>query len=190
MMRNKDALRSHLRALRKQLTSSEQNQASISLAQQISRSGLLDHCDSLAVYLPNDGEIDPIVIVELARKHNIPVYLPVLDTEKFGHLNFYKWLTDTEFLPNKFGIPEPVGTEKIEANLLHTVLVPLVGFDDQGGRLGMGGGFYDRTFEFERSSKESSRLVGLAHECQKVTELELEPWDIPMSKVVTDKGSY
>ena len=81
-MRNKEALRSHLRALRKQLTVSEQNQASINLAQQISRLGLLDHCDSLAVYLPNDGEIDPIIIVELARKKNIPIYMFPEKTER------------------------------------------------------------------------------------------------------------
>jgi len=189
-MRDKETLRTHLRALRNQLTKSEQKQASINLAQHIFSLGLLDDCDSLAVYLPNDGEIDPFVIVELARQHSIPVYLPVLDKDKIGHLNFHQWLPDTAFINNKFGIPEPVDTEQIDARQLHTVFVPLVGFDDKGGRLGMGGGFYDKTFEFERNSKNAARLIGLAHECQKVPALELEPWDIPMSQVVTDRGNY
>jgi len=187
-MTNKDALRIQLRRLRQQLSDSQQIQASGDLAQQVIESGILDNCDSLAVYLANDGEIDPSAIVEVARQRKIPVYLPVLDESNSGHLKFHQWHISTKFARNKYGIPEPLGTQEINAGLLHTVFIPLVGFDDQGGRLGMGGGFYDRTFE--QYNDTSIRLIGLAHECQKVASLQLEPWDIPMSKIITNKSRY
>ena len=71
------------------------------------------------------------------------------------------------------------------------MLFPLVGFDENGGRLGMGGGFYDRTFAFSRIRPGMApKLIGLAHDFQKVRELPIEPWDVPLHGVVTDKRRY
>ena len=69
--------------------------------------------------------------------------------------------------------------------------MPLVGFDRHGGRLGMGGGFYDRTFEFVRRVPAlSPRLIGLAHDIQRMNLLPVQPWDIPLQGIVTDQGRY
>ena len=69
--------------------------------------------------------------------------------------------------------------------------MPLVGFDEEGGRLGMGGGFYDRSFAFTRiRPRLRPTLIGLAHELQKVQKLPVEPWDIPLDAVVTDHRIY
>jgi 5-formyltetrahydrofolate cyclo-ligase len=74
---------------------------------------------------------------------------------------------------------------------MDTVLFPLVGFDEAGGRLGMGGGFYDRTFAFTRiRPRLAPKLIGLAHDCQKVSALPVEYWDVAMHGVVTDKGQH
>ena len=74
---------------------------------------------------------------------------------------------------------------------LDAVLFPLVGFDETGGRLGMGGGFYDRTFAFSRIRPcMAPKLVGLAHDFQRVEQLPIEPWDVPLHGVVTDKRCY
>ena len=61
------------------------------------------------------------------------------------------------------------------------VFMPLVGFDILGGRLGMGGGYYDKTF-----ATRESLLVGLAHDCQKVDSLPIESWDVPLDAIATD----
>jgi len=72
------------------------------------------------------------------------------------------------------------------------VLLPLVGFDEQGGRLGMGGGFYDRSLAYRplRKNWHKPTLLGVAHECQKVDRLALASWDIRLQGVVTDRRWY
>jgi 5-formyltetrahydrofolate cyclo-ligase len=71
-------------------------------------------------------------------------------------------------------------------------MLPLVGFDASGNRMGMGGGYYDRTFSFKSLKKglRGPTLIGLAHEIQRVEELPVESWDIPLTAIVTDQKSY
>src|SRR5687767_13746260 len=89
---------------------------------------------------------------------------------------------------NRFGIPEPTG-RRCAPQQLDLVLLPLVAFDRRGARLGMGGGFYDRTFAFLRvAGRRKPRLVGLAHHFQEVAQLPREPWDVPLAAIVTERG--
>lgn len=144
------------------------------------------------MYLPNDGEISPEAYVVAARKRGVRFYLPILHPFHHGRIVFSSYNEDTPLNPNRFGIPEPVFAERKirSAWALDAVLLPLVGFDDSGERLGMGGGFYDRTFAFSRRLPGlSPKLVGLAHSNQQVDELPVAPWDIPLHSVMTDRGS-
>lgn len=93
---------------------------------------------------------------------------------------------------NRFGIPEPRRSQRrLPPWLLQLVLMPLVGFDKRGGRLGMGGGFYDTTFAFKHQ-KMGARptLIGLAHACQEVESLPLAHWDVPLNAIATDKHCF
>lgn len=87
---------------------------------------------------------------------------------------------------NKYGIPEPLCevNNVIPIDQLDLVFVPLVGFDAKGNRLGMGGGYYDRTLQ-NVSQTDSAKIVGLAHDCQEVAELPIESWDIPLQLIIT-----
>lgn len=91
---------------------------------------------------------------------------------------------------NRFGIPEPLG-KAVAPQRLDAVCVPLVGFDGRGRRLGMGGGFYDRTFAVnarkKRGNARGPRLIGLAHACQQVGRLPHEDWDVRLTGVVTER---
>lgn len=186
-------LRKALRRKRRSLSEEEQQIAADQLALNLLKHPDLIRARHVAVYLPNDGEIDPQVYVHVARRRGIRFYLPVLHPVHRGRLVFSPFADGTELTANRFGIPEPPFHKGLERPpwALDAVLFPLVGFDGFGGRLGMGGGFYDRTFAFTRiRPRLAPKLIGLAHECQKVSELPLAPWDIPLHSVVTDRKRY
>jgi 5-formyltetrahydrofolate cyclo-ligase len=104
-------------------------------------------------------------------------------------LRFARWLPHTQRLQrNRFNIPEPRRARPLAAQQMQVILLPLTGFDAQGNRLGMGGGFYDRSLRAPRR-RHPPLLVGVAHTAQQVDELPTEAWDIPLDKVVTDSGS-
>lgn len=187
------ALRRQLREKRNALTLQQQQQAADNLAVNLLGHPDLRRARHVAVYLPNDGEIDPSVYVSLARRRGLQFFLPVLHPVHPGRLVFSPFTDDTPLVTNRFGIPEPSFSRGLRRPpwAMDAVLFPLVGFDEEGGRLGMGGGFYDRTFAFTRHRPRlAPKLIGLAHECQKVPELPTESWDVPLHGIVTDEYRY
>lgn len=190
---NRSELRKWLRARRRALSPAEQQQAAEALALNLLRHPDLYRARHVAVYLANDGEISPHVYIRIGRRRGIRFYLPVLHPVYSGRLAFSPYHEDTSLVSNRFGIPEPRFRDGLQRPpwALDAVLFPLVGFDETGGRLGMGGGFYDRTFAFSRyRPRLAPRLIGLAHDFQKLPELPTEPWDVPLHGVVTDRQSY
>lgn len=185
------SIRQYMRQQRTALSAQQQLIAAKDISQIILSQPWFQRAKNIAAYLANDGEIDPIVLAEKAKYRGKQLYLPSLHSTKKGHLNFY---SDTgKKTENKFGIlePDPKHNSLIAAKQLDVVFLPLVAFDETGGRLGMGGGYYDRTFEFLRSNAlNKPKLIGLAHDLQKVTALPLESWDIPLDAIITNKGIY
>ncbi len=192
---DKTSLRREMRARRRRLTPREQNLAAEQLARKLATLPAFIRSQHIALYWPNDGEIDPRPLAARAWRCGKECYLPVLHPFQGRLLWFVRWRPDTPLHFNRFGIPEPNYQDqpKLSAPNLNLVLLPLVAFDRAGGRLGMGGGFYDRTFAFKQEAKQHGRqvgpaLVGLAHACQEATQVMREPWDIPLDAVVTDRG--
>jgi len=186
-------LRKHLRRKRRSLSFEQQQQASEQLALNLLKHPDLHRARHIGIYLANDGEIDPHLYIDLARRKGIHFYLPILHPVYPGKLVFSPYFDGIRLSANRFGIPEPPfpRSRRRPAWALDAVLFPLVGFDENGGRLGMGGGFYDRTFAFSRIRPGMApKLIGLAHDFQKVKELPIEPWDVPLHGVVTDKRCY
>ncbi|WP_225314287.1 5-formyltetrahydrofolate cyclo-ligase [Marinobacter halotolerans] len=189
----RSTLRKELRQRRNALTEQQQQDAADNLAVNLLQHPDLRRARHIAVYLPNDGEIDPSVYVSLARRRGLRFYLPVIHPVHTGRLVFSPFTDDTILRPNRFGIPEPAFRDGLKRPpwAMDAVLFPLVGFDEEGGRLGMGGGFYDRTFAFSRfRPRLAPKLIGLAHECQRVEALPTENWDVPLHSVVTDERRY
>ena len=91
------------------------------------------------------------------------------------------------FKKNRFGIDEPIYTPQLGAHQMDLILMPLVGFDKYKNRLGMGGGFYDKTLSFhsKRLNYRVPKLFGLAFDCQEVDHLDSKPWDVPLDGIVT-----
>jgi len=183
-----------MRARRRGLGQPEREHAAQNLAQHLYTSRLFLRGARIAFYLPMDGEIDPTLLIEQARAMNKRCFLPVLNPLTPGRLWFAPYGEDEPLHYNRFNIPEPVlkGKHMVPAWALDLILLPLVAFDAQGNRLGMGGGFYDRTLAFlsRRRHWRKPRLLGLAYEFQKVPALHREPWDIPLHGIVTERGFY
>jgi len=138
-----------------------------------------------------DGEIDPALLLATARQRGKECYLPVLNPVGPPRLRFKRWKKGEPLRPNRYGIAEPHGGRYCPPRALSLVLMPLVGFDTSGNRLGMGKGYYDRTFAFRWHSKAYRPvLLGLAHEGQRVDKLQAEAWDLPLDGVVTGAAWY
>lgn len=186
---DKLSIRQYMRDQRNQLTPQLQLDAAKRLSQQILSQTWYQRAQNIGVYLANDGEVDPIVFATKALYRGKDCFLPSLHPLKKGHLWFGNYQGD--MIKNRFGInePDPKRNEMIAAKQLDVVFMPLVAFDTNGSRLGMGGGFYDRTFEFlSNSLNRKPKLIGLAHHFQEVETLPIESWDIPLSAIITDKG--
>ncbi|MEP0071648.1 MAG: 5-formyltetrahydrofolate cyclo-ligase [Marinomonas sp.] len=184
---HRQTLRRQLRQTRRNLSSVEQQLAAENLLESFKQ--YLSNIDTpesnaiknVALYLANDGEISPHVLCQYFWQQGINTYLPVIQNKQ---LAFALYSEKSIWQENIYGIKEPITGDYLPKEDLDIVLLPLVGFDADGGRLGMGGGFYDRTFEGKKST-ERPLLIGLAHDCQQVKSLPIEGWDVPLQAFVT-----
>lgn len=188
----KKSQRSQIRSKRASLSKHERKAAEQQLYKQVIASPEFLKSRHIALYLANDGEIDPALIMQKAWSMGKVCYLPVLNPLS-NSLSFVKYKADTYLRRNRFNIPEP---DLIRRHIRHPwaldlVLTPLVGFDNKGHRLGMGGGFYDRTFAFKlKHSYRKPLLIGLAYDFQKQDLVQADAWDIRLEKAATEKAFY
>jgi 5-formyltetrahydrofolate cyclo-ligase len=163
--------------------------ASARVCRALAATGAFHRARRLAVYLSRGGEVDLTALVIRAWKAGKRCYLPVVER---GRLRFLPYAPDTVLRPNRFGIPEPAETasRQVPASALDLVVLPLVAFDAAGNRLGMGGGYYDRTFAFSHRRLRWRRpvLIGAAYGFQRVPALAVSPWDVPLDAAATEGG--
>ncbi|MBW3140638.1 5-formyltetrahydrofolate cyclo-ligase [Ferrimonas balearica] len=183
------ACRHQLRQARRALSPEQQKQAAIGLARHLPDHTLVQHAQSVALYIANDGELDPHLLAEVLHTRGKRLALPVLHPFHSQHLLFLEFQPGQPMRTNRYGIPEPDldKTRVVPMAELDLILLPLVGFDNAGNRMGMGGGFYDRTLGcLDMGAR--PQLIGLAHECQRVDQLPVAPWDVPMDAIATAEG--
>lgn len=178
-------IRSEIRRRRKALSDDQQRLAAQQAAQQALSFPPLTQANKVAVFLSVDGELDTRPLIELLWQRGQQVYLPVLHPFSAGNLLFIRYLPETPLTPNRLRIPEPPLDIRQMATLdeLEVILVPLVAFDVHGQRLGMGGGYYDRTLQHWQ--QHGCLPAGYAHNCQQVGELPVAGWDIPLPALIT-----
>lgn len=188
---SRSALRRQLRAARRALSAQQQRHASKQLFRRLAQHPLFLRSRHIAFYLTNDGEIDPARLIQHAARLGKACYVPVLSRWPQHQMRFQRLTKSQRWKKNRYGIREPVCQKhhQVPAWRLSLVLMPLVGFDLQGNRLGMGGGFYDRTFAYrkQRQTWLGPTLLGVAHHCQQVPALPVASWDIPLDAIITDK---
>lgn len=193
-MNDTQALRRHLRRARSALSASERQAAGDAAVQRVLRLRQFRKARRIAGFVGTRGELDPMPLLRLAIGRHKVCYLPVLHPFKPGRLWFCRWRPGDRLLRNRYGIPEPIpgGNRLLPARRLDLIIVPLLGFDAEGHRLGTGGGYYDRSLAFVPRLRRMRRpfLLGFAHESQRVDRVDVQPWDVPLDAVVTNRALY
>ncbi len=180
---NKSELRRLLRTRRRALTGLCRVRAERRIAATLARLIARISARRIAAYLPFDGEVDLSALIHRQAQR---FWLPVIRPR--GDLQFRpaSALIGRRGRRNRFGIIEPNRAAIKTARQMNLILLPLVGFDRLGHRLGMGAGFYDRTLKNLRRPRPA--LVGIAFACQRVADLPHDPWDIPLDAILTEHG--
>ncbi|MEB8430719.1 5-formyltetrahydrofolate cyclo-ligase [Cocleimonas sp. KMM 6892] len=183
-------LRDSLKIKRSSLSKQSQGKKSRKIVETVISSDAYQHAKKIGTYYSVKGEADPADLIKLGQKEatNKTFYLPVLSSDKQQGLLFGELTPNTKFENNRFSIPEPIFEESdlISGEQLDFVLVPLLGFDKNGNRLGMGGGFYDRCFAFKKSTQNKTLLMGFAYDFQEIDELTPENWDVRLDLIATE----
>ncbi len=191
---NKRELRKTLRQQRRALTRAEQRAHAAAMATHLIGHPAFHHARRIAAYLAVDGEADPTPLLERARRMGKQVFLPVLVPFGPPRLWFAPYTPGERLLANRFGILEPArgAQTRISPHALDLVITPLVAFDRDCNRMGMGAGFYDRSFAFlhRRQHWQHPRLFGLAYELQRCKRISANHWDVPLDAVVTEAGLH
>lgn len=183
-------LRQQIRLRRKSLTHEQQTQAAQQAAARMMGFAPVVEAQTVAAFLSFDGELDTRPLIEGLWRAGKKVYLPVLHPFSAGNLLFLRYFPDSDLVLNHFKIHEPALDVRhvLPLNKLDVLITPLVAFDTTGQRLGMGGGFYDRTLQNWRAH--GLFPVGYAHDCQQVDALPVEEWDIPLPAVITPTTTW
>ena len=175
-----DELRSRMRALRRSIPIDVQHLRAQALATTAASLPWWPEVATLGVYRAVAGELDTSALEHWARGRGIETYVPVLDGSQ---LRFAPSTPTGTWSQNRFGIDEPDDADTIDAARLDLVVVPAVAVDRAGNRIGMGGGFYDRTFA-GRPRSGRPILVAAVHPEQLVERIVTEAWDVAMDAVV------
>lgn len=180
-------MRRRLRERRRSLPPRVRRRAERRAADRLFRRPEIRRARHIALFLSADGEPETADILRRARQASKRVYLPVVLRGR-GRMAFARHAPGVPLRPNRYGIPEPSVRCFVLRRTLDVIVAPLVGFDDDGRRLGMGGGYYDRYLATlaKRRRFRRPRVVGLAFECQRVPAVPRNPWDVSADIVVTE----
>lgn len=187
-------LRQTFRNKRLALSTAQQIKAANQLVSQFQKHPVRQNAQNIALYLSFNGEINTQALIDYFWSLKRNVFVPVLHPFCKGHLLFQALNPDTQMRKNQFGILEPKLDVRYVCPLqnLQLIFTPLVAFDLSGNRLGMGGGFYDRTLLALQNNtiEHPATVVGLAHELQLTSTLPTETWDIPLPYILTSNKLY
>jgi 5-formyltetrahydrofolate cyclo-ligase len=184
--------RRRLRRLRASIDRVERIAAECAIVGALERLRLFRRGARVAFYLPMRGEVDVRPAIEAAWRRGAAVYVPRIVSRRRSRMCFVRWMPDGPRRRNVFGIEEPSpGAERVDSRQLDAVVLPVVGFDRDGNRLGMGAGYYDRALRCLRDPGRRwrrPRLIGIAFARQEVDRIAPASWDVPLDHVVTERG--
>lgn len=174
---DKKAIRREIREKKRALTVEEIETASARLAELFYQTEAYKNAESIYGYLPYNQEVRTVPILQQALRDGKRVAVPKV----YGEEMRFIWMTDLGEVALGFGgIPEPLEDEPVAHDATALVLMPGVAFDQEGHRIGYGGGFYDRFLAAEPNHP----TVALCYEFQLLPKLETEEYDVPVDRVL------
>ena len=183
-------IRQQIRQRRRALTPEQQTQFALHAADRMMAYPPVLLAQTVAVFHSFDGELDTRPLIDQLWRAGKRGYLPVLHPFSPGNLLFLHYHPSSDLVVNRLNIREPQLDlrDVLPRSQLDVLVSPLVAVDAAGQRLGMGGGFYDRTLQNWRQHR--LQPVGYAHDCQQVDALPTEQWDIPLPAVITPSKTW
>lgn len=185
---NRSLLRADLKSRRAATTAAQRISAAQGLSRQLDQLPEFLVDSRIGGYWATAGELPLMSLFNGLRQRGQQFHLPVIGP--LHSLQFVPWSPGDEVLANRYGIPEPVHerSARLAIDALDIVLLPLLGFDRRGNRLGFGGGYYDRALEFlrDRAAPAETLLVGVGYSFQEVPAIEPEPWDVKLDYIATE----
>ena len=185
----KATLRKQLRNQRRSLSAVDHGRRSRLAAKAVAGLPRFSSGKRVALYLPFDRETDTAALIAAARRRGVRIYVPVIVDRRHGRIRFYP--LERNVRRGVYGISVPKRLSRPTApRWLNLIVIPLVGVDARGRRLGMGGGFYDRALEFRRRRRHwtGPHVVGLAFDCQRAESAFADPWDVSLDSLATESG--
>ena len=192
----KKALRARLRQARREVSATQGRELAARAHAHLLASSLWRQAQTVALYVSLPDELDTAPLLDAAWQAGKTLYLPRVRQE-YGLMDFVAVRGRAELRPGPFQLQEPLdnlpgfGSEEAGAAFRPDVfIVPGLGFDRQGRRLGFGGGYYDRFLSAVRAQDGNSpprAFVGLCYHCQLQETLPTEPWDERMTHICTDR---
>ena len=182
-------LRRELRQRRRDLPAAARIAAANALADRLLALRFLPSSGFVAGYWAMDGEIG-LHAFQMRLPPALTYCLPLLHADE--SLRFAPWRAGAPLVTNRFGIPEPDldPDDGLPASAMAMLVLPLVGFDARCNRLGMGGGWYDRSLAFRRETPAPPWLVGAGFDVQRVEMLQNEVWDVPLDAVCSEAATH
>jgi 5-formyltetrahydrofolate cyclo-ligase len=186
------SIRERLQQQRKNLTAKQQQQLSAQITKRVLTHNTVQKAQHIACYLAMNGEVSTHALIENLWQQHKTCYLPIITQQT---LQFVAYTPSSKLIKSEFGFLQPEATENyIDAPQLDLVITPLVAFNAQCTRMGMGAGYYDRTFEFLNVTNRPAQpiMIGVAYEFQKLPldALQKQSWDVNLNYVITDQHCY
>jgi len=182
MRDQKNRIRQILRQRKESLTPEERLTKSTRICRYIM--DIISDGETVMVYTSKEKEVNTVPLITTLLKHGNPIVVPIIVKEDISlRLSYLK--DRSVLVPSTFGVPEPIGSEiPAAANDVDTIILPMLGFDKHGGRIGYGAGYYDRFL----SKNQTLRKIGIAYACQEVEHLPVDENDICMDYIITENG--
>lgn len=179
-------IRTHYRKIRTELTRAKRDQATQKIAQTVIHSSWFQRSKNIACYLSTPDEVSTWQIIERGLQMKKRIFAPIV--KKNNVMQFQELNAKSVLRRNDYGLFEPGDGQLINANELDVVITPLVAFDHLNNRIGMGGGYFDRTFAFlkNRHCYFHPKLIGVAFACQETTRISPNPWDIELYCIISE----
>ena len=182
-------VRRRLKQQRRDLSRTERATRAKRIAASVRRARVIKPGQRIALYSAMGGEVPLDEIAAWARRLGCELYLPRIVNWTERRMRFVRWTQETALRRHRFGMVEPATGEVISTRELDLVLMPAVAIDRRGVRLGMGAGFYDRSFAHRRRTRwHRPRLIAVVYDFQLVPELPSHTLDVPVDAVVSEAG--